>query len=103
MLSFCRAPPLHLTPSDLDYNPFSRQRQERFMQAFIPRVLALAPLNCALNVLKHCRVSVQIVQVKKQFFSQATGTTVVALQTRQGSKEAAARYASSVDANVAGR
>jgi hypothetical protein len=77
MLSFCRAPPLHLTPSDLDYNPFSRQRQERFMQAFIPRVLALAPLNYALNVLKHCRVSVQIVQVKKQFFSQATGTTVV--------------------------
>ncbi len=70
------------------------------MQAFL-RVLALAPLNHALNVLKHCRVSVQILQVKKQFFSQATGTTVAALRTGQGSKEA--RYASSVDANVAGR
>jgi hypothetical protein len=71
------------------------------MQTFL-RVLALAPLiNHAPNVLKHSRVSVQIVQVKKQFFSQATGTTVAALQRGQGSKEA--RYASSVDANVAGR
>ena len=37
------------------------------MQAFLLRVLALAPLNHALNVLKHWRVSVQIVQVKNNF------------------------------------